>query len=79
LATNRFSIHHLFEAYDDVCFTRNGCLDLQVTHSSLIIAATHEIETTRRPGEVNKLIIKLMEVELEESEETERVKSGDID
>jgi hypothetical protein len=56
---------------------RNGFLDLQVTHSTVIIAASDKIVT--RPGEDFKFILKLMKVVLEESEETDRVRSGSID
>jgi hypothetical protein len=51
LASNRFSIHHLFKAENGYSL-RNDKLDLQVTHSNLIIAA------------INNKFIKVMEVNL---------------
>jgi hypothetical protein len=42
----------------------------------MIIAAPHDIKTS--PGEDDKFILKLMDGQLKESEETERVRSGNI-
>jgi hypothetical protein len=78
LATNRFSIHRLFEAYDDVSLANRGLLDLQVTKTTVIIAASHKIRIMTRHGEGYQYFLKLMEVEFEESEETDRVRSVKI-
>ena len=60
IATKQFSLHNLLEA-NDVISIYPESLDLQVTHSNVIIAAAHKIQIE---GRGIKLSIKLMEVDL---------------